>query len=139
MAQNRMEQVLGSFSRLMHVNVAAYDAQFRCIYTNIDGVGFCSAVHKSRECLARCVQSDTVALREARRTGEPYLYTCPFGLCELIFPIRGEGGVVGYLIVGPTVRTSSTPSDAELCRLAQGLGPRLRERDLLPAAAALLH
>ena len=139
MAQNRMEQVLGSFSRLMHVNVAAYDAQFRCIYTNIDGVGFCSAVHKSRECLARCVQSDTVALREARRTGEPYLYTCPFGLCELIFPIRGEGGVVGYLIVGPTVRTSSTPSDAELCRLAQGLGPRLREQDLLPAAAALLH
>ena len=78
MAQNRMEQVLGSFSRLVHVNVAAYDAQFRCIYTNIDGVGYCSSVHKSRECLARCVQSDTVALREARRTGEPYLYTFPF-------------------------------------------------------------
>ncbi len=139
MADARLEKILDSFSRLTGINVAAYDAQFRCIYTNIDGVGYCSAVHKSRECLARCVQSDTVALRGARSTGKPYLYTCPFGLCELIFPVRGEGGAVGYLIVGPTVRTAQTPSDGELCRLITSGGGRLREEDLLPAAAALPH
>ncbi|MBO7150624.1 MAG: PocR ligand-binding domain-containing protein [Clostridia bacterium] len=139
MADARMEQLLGSFSQLTHINVAAYDAQFRCIYTNIDGVGYCSAVHKSRECLARCVQSDTVALRQARKTGEPYLYTCPFGLCELIFPVRGEGGIVGYLIVGPTVQTSVTASDEALCHLAVAESSRLREETLMQAAAALAH
>jgi len=139
MADTRMEQLLGSFSQLTRINVAAYDAQFRCIYTNIDGVGYCSAVHKSRECLARCVQSDTVALRQARKTGEPYLYTCPFGLCELIFPVRGEGGIVGYLIVGPTVQTSATVSDKALCRLAVAGSARLREETLMQAAAALAH
>ena len=139
MADIRMEQLLGSFSQLTHINVAAYDSQFRCIYTNIDGVGYCSAVHKSRECLARCVQSDTVALRQARKTGEPYLYTCPFGLCELIFPVRGESGIAGYLIVGPTVQTSATDSDEALCRLVGAKSSRLREETLLKAAAALAH
>ena len=134
-----MEQVLGSFSRLTHVNVAAYDAQFRCIHTMINDVLFCSTVHRSRECLARCVQSDTVALREARKTGEPYLYTCPFGLSELVFPVRGEGGIVGYLIVGPTVRSASNASDKELCRLVRSESARLREETLLSAAAALPH
>ena len=139
MADAYIAQLLGSFSQLTHINVAAYDAQFRCIYTNIDGVGYCSAVHKSRECLARCVQSDTVALRQARKTGEPYLYTCPFGLCELIFPVRGESGIVGYLIVGPTVQTSVTADDEALCRRARAESARLREEALLEAARALLH
>ena len=131
--------MLGSFSRITHINVAAYDAQLRCIYTMINDVVFCSAVHRSRECLARCVQSDTVALREARKRGEPYLYTCPFGLSELVFPVRGEGGIVGYLIVGPTVCSSTTASDKELCRLVRSESPRLREETLLAAAAALPH
>lgn len=139
MADTRMEQVLDSFSRLTHINVAAYDAQFRCIYTRINNVGFCSAVHGSRECLARCVQSDTVALRQAKKTEEPYLHTCPFGLSELVFSVRGEGGIVGYLIVGPTVSVSTTPSDRELCRLACLESTRLNEEALVMAAAKLPH
>ena len=139
MADARMEQVLGSFSRLTHINVAAYDAQFRCIYTMINDVGFCSALHRSRACLARCVQSDTVALRQAKKTGEPYLYTCPFGLSELVFPVRGEGGIIGYLIVGPTVSVSTAPSDRELCRLACLESARLKEDALLLAVGELAH
>ncbi len=139
MADTRMEQVLDSFSRLTHINVAAYDAQFRCIYTRINNVGFCSAVHGSRECLARCVQSDTVALRQVKKTGEPYLHTCPFGLTELVFPVRGEGGIVGYLIVGPTVSLSTTSNDRELCHLVCLKSTHFKEEALLAAAGKLPH
>ena len=139
MGDAHMKEVLGSFSQLTHINIAAYDAQFRCIYTMINSIRYCSAIHASKACLSCCIQSDIAALRRAKETGEPHVYTCPFGLCEAIFPVRGEGEIVGYLIVGPTLQASSAASDRDLCRMALSRSADLNGDILLAGAAELIH
>jgi AraC-like DNA-binding protein len=64
---------------------------------------YCSAIHRSKRCLEMCLRSDADAFRQVEQTGVPYLYTCPFGMFEGIFPILDGEKCLGYLFIGPAL------------------------------------
>ena len=78
---------------------------------------FCRLVKTDPENHEKCIKSDGEAFSVARRTGRPYIYTCPFGLCEAVAPLYHFGVLSGYLMMGQ-VRTDGSKSDAELARAA---------------------
>ena len=134
-----LKELLQCFFQLTRVNIAAYDAKRRCIYNLIDSIAYCSTLHRSAECLDCCIASDDEAFRVVRQTGEPYFYTCPFGLYEAILPVRSEGEIVGYLFLGASVDRDVVQDDEELLRIATSKWKGLDVEALRTAARELEH
>ncbi len=113
-----IDEVLKTFHAISGMTVGIYDTQFRCTHSVLETVAFCNLIQKSKTCMAKCIQSDKDALGRVAETGEPYIYSCPFGLFEAIYPIREQDAIISYLIVGPAFRRES---DTEEFPIAQAL------------------
>ena len=129
-----LTDTLKTFHTISGMTVAVYDAQFRCTHSISEPIAFCSLLHKSADCFAACVQSDDNALRHVKDTGVPYVYRCPFGLFEAIYPIREQETIIGYLIVGPAVCKSESDTTVS----AASVGTPHADEALLQAAVAEL-
>ena len=103
MPTSKAEELLHDFHLLTHLNIALYDEQFRCVCNIADQASYCSAIHKSKLCLDRCIRSDARMLVQAKQTRAPQIYSCPYGLWEAIFPIMDGDHILGYLFVGPAI------------------------------------
>ena len=134
-----LKELLQCFFQLTRVSIAAYDAKRRCIYNMIDSIAYCSRLHRSSKCLNCCIASDDEAFRVVRQTGEPYFYTCPFGLYEAILPVRSGEEIVGYLFLGATVECDVVRDDEELLRIAISKCKDLDVEALREAAKELEH
>lgn len=98
-----IKEILQVFHRISKMDIAIFNAQSRCITNVLSLSPFCSAVHRSKACLELCRQSDAHALRQASLTKKPYVYSCPFGLFEAVFPIFLQEKITGYLMIGPAL------------------------------------
>ncbi len=112
-------RAVGGFHQLTGMWASLYDAGFH-------GVSFsasqrtcpeiCQRPHQVDPSVTeRCFASDMAAKRVCDRTGEPYGFVCPFGLYEILAPIRRGGVTRGYLFLGKSLHFGE---EAE---------PRLRE------------
>ena len=101
-----IKEILQVFHQISKMDIAVFNAQSRCITNVLSLSPFCSAVHRSKTCLELCRQSDACALRQANLTKKPYVYTCPFGLFEAVFPIFLQEKITGYLMIGPALEKS---------------------------------
>lgn len=113
-----IDEVLRTFHTISGMTVGIFDTQFRCTHSVLETVAFCSLIQKSKTCMAQCIQSDKTALQHVTETGEPYIYSCPFGLFEAIYPIREQDVIIGYMIVGPAFQKES---DTEEFSISQAL------------------
>lgn len=109
-----MKKLLQTLQSLTGMGFVIYDAQFRCVAFTVaepaTESAFCSVLHRSQHCLARCQQSDTAALEYVRDHKTPYLYQCPFGLLEAVFPIMEQEKLHGYLQISHAL--PNDPQDA---------------------------
>ena len=132
-----MQQTLRLFQSISEMNIAVYDTQMHlvasCLYEN----DACSLLHVSPLCLDKCLRSDLDALSLVSKTKTPYIYTCPFGFFEAIFPLFYLDNVSGYIIIGPAVATEST--DAELLKHIAEIAPELDALALGKAIANTPH
>ena len=101
MDKPNLKELLETFHSLSGMDMAVFDTDFRCLMNVTYDAPYCSAIHRSKRCLETCQQSDADAFRHVEQTGAPYLYTCPFGMLEGIFPIMNGEKCLGYLFVGP--------------------------------------
>ena len=106
-----IDEVLRTFHTISGMTVGIYDTQFRCTHSVLETVAFCNLIQKSKPCMTTCIHSDKTALRHVNETGEPYIYSCPFGLFEAIYPIREQDVIIGYLIVGPAFLKGENTED----------------------------
>jgi AraC-like DNA-binding protein len=125
MSKSPAEELLLDFQTLTHMSVALYDEQFRCIYNLAPQVAYCSAIHRSKHCLDRCIRSDDRALEAAKNSGTPQRYRCPYGLWEGIYPIRSETETLGYLFVGPALEEEQAKNPSSLLSLSLADAPDL--------------
>lgn len=58
----------------------------------------CRLAHKKEGALSICNASDIEHLTAVKQTGEPIIYTCPYGISEAIVPIVREDEIIGYII-----------------------------------------
>ena len=124
-----IDEVLKTFHAISGMTVGIYDTQFRCTHSVLETVTFCNLIQKSKACMAKCIQSDKDALARVAETGEPYIYSCPFGLFEAIYPIREQDAIIGYMIVGPAFRRESDTEDIPVSK-AMEIDPSLNRETL---------
>lgn len=106
MDKQMLDRYLNSFSRLTGLKVSLIDSRFRGIVVRGYDVGeYCSILHTSQKCLEVCIESNIDAFNNSKESGEPYIYRCPFGLGEIVVPVKEGNAAVGYLITGPILDT----------------------------------
>ena len=93
---------------------------------------FCRLLKTDKRNHDKCLKSDSDAFAIARRTGKPYIYVCPFGLCEAVAPLYHFGVLSGYLMMGQVMTEDSKNSD----ELRRTLEPFCRDQSEAGAAVA---
>ena len=123
-----MKKLLQTLQSITGMGFAVYDTQFRCVAFTVTEPAmesaFCSVLHRSEHCLALCQQSDTAALEYVQQHKKPYVYQCPFGLREAVFPIMEQEKLHGYLLISHALPADS-PSEIDPVAAAQKEAPTL--------------
>lgn len=78
---------------------------------------FCHMMQEDREVYKSCVKNDSAAFDQVRKSGQPYIYRCQFGLYEAVAPLYYSGILSGYLMMGQALDTSLYTKE-EVYRLA---------------------
>lgn len=138
MSQTKAEELLHDFHLLTHLNIALYDEQFRCVCNIADQASYCSAIHKSKFCLDRCIRSDARALVAAKQSRLPQIYACPYGLWEAIYPILDGEHILGYLFVGPAIFPEHAGHLQALYQLVLADAPEISPSALREGARSLV-
>ena len=137
-ASMTMQDILRLFQSISGMNIAVYDDRLHHVASCLYEDNVCSVLHESPLCLDRCLKSDLDALSLVATQGKPYVYTCPFGFFEAIFPVRNQGTIVGYLFIGPAVAEDAS-ADEMLLRRAVEAAPELELSQLRDGIAAVPH
>ncbi len=83
---------------------------------------FCRQIQESPAELEGCIECDIRASSEVKVTGEPLIYKCRHGLCEVVCPLYNFGTPTGYIMMGQ-VADENTDTEALYTTLrALGLG-----------------
>ena len=102
-----IEELLCTLHDLSGMWVSLYDGSFHGLPCSAGGQGcpsFCNRLHQEHaDTRACCFASDVAARRVCDRTGKPYGYVCPFGLYEILVPVRDGSATVGYLFLGKSL------------------------------------
>ena len=104
MQETNIERLLLDLHTASGMTVVLFDAQFRAIYSHHVAMGYCSLLHNTQGATEACLRSDMRALHVVQKTCAPHIYTCPFGLCTALFPIKSSRKILGYLYLGGVVR-----------------------------------
>lgn len=136
--ETSLQTLLQLFQSVSGMNIAVYDHLFHHVFSQLYENNVCARLHTSPHCLDRCLSSDLEALAHVANTRKLYVYTCPFGFFEAIFPILKEGTLVGYLFIGPAI-CGGTEGDAEVLRRIAESAPELDLDELRGAVLDETH
>ena len=78
---------------------------------------YCDVLGKYPPCKNQCVSLQLKASQYGRQSGEAYIFSCPYGLNLIAFPLTGKGMVFGSVILGPFLMDS--PDHSMLNTLAE--------------------
>lgn len=99
-----IENLLADFYIVSGFRVTLFDAKENVIYIypgkDKGHTALCAAIKRNPTLSTECFACDHRALKEVKKTGETYIYTCPRGLIEAAAPIYNYGVLTGYLMVG---------------------------------------
>ena len=133
-----LNDILHLFQSISGMNIAVYDRHLNYVASCLFEDDVCSLLHRSSLCLDRCLKSDIDALSLVAKTQKPYIYSCPFGFFEAIFPIISHGSVIGYIIIGPAVTDGKT-LDSELIECIIKAAPELDTDEIRRAVLNVPH
>ena len=103
----KMAQLIVSLYELTDVRANVLDAEGRDLYISNEGTEFCRMIQSTPEGLEKCRECDRKALADCGDGEKVMFYRCHAGLCEAVKPLRAEGRVMGYLLFGEYLDTTS--------------------------------
>ena len=114
MIRMHSEEVLYAFHTVSGMDVSILDSDFHTVslVRNPDTLP-CTEIHRDPNAIDRCKASDIEHLSVVRKTLQPILYTCPFGITEAIVPILRDDTPIGYIIATLGIETGK---EAEVLR-----------------------
>ena len=117
-----VEEMLTMLHHLSGMSISLYDASFHGIPCGIHQ-GYtptlCSCLQQADAgARDRCFSSDVAAKQACDGSGRAYGFFCPFGLYEILVPIRDGASTVGYLFLGKSLPAG----EAAEARLREILG-----------------
>ncbi len=93
----RLEDIIDSIYELTGMDIAILDTRKRIVIRRYTESRICAYIHRSHKCFERCLLSDNTRLSEAKE--KIISYKCPFGVYEIISPLKIEGRFSGYLFL----------------------------------------
>lgn len=99
--REKLIELMKDFYSLTKIKTAIYDNDFNYILgvPEKDSV-FCTAVKSDENGLNNCNLCTQNAIEEVRKKNSLYIYKCHTGLIEAVAPIRINGVIVGYMMLG---------------------------------------
>ncbi|MBS7262359.1 MAG: PocR ligand-binding domain-containing protein, partial [Eubacteriales bacterium] len=100
-----LKKLLQRFYTLTHIRIVVLNADLVEVasYPNSHSA-YCRILRRDPVAREKCRDCDMEACRRARRTGSTEIYRCHAGLTESVTPIRHDGAVIGYLMLGQVLQ-----------------------------------
>lgn len=117
-----LEELIEDFYQISGIRLDIVDSRFRTVLVESGGSlqEFCTLVHTSENCLKTCLASDKKAFLAAEKNGKTHVYTCPFGITEVMVPIRDGMKIEGYFFVSFGTRENERANAARKACAAVG-------------------
>ena len=117
-----LEELIEDFYQISGIRLDIVDSRFRTVLVESGGSlqEFCTLVHTSENCLKTCLASDKKAFLAAEKSGKTHVYTCPFGITEVMVPIRDGMKIEGYFFVSFGTRENERVNAARKACAAVG-------------------
>ena len=137
MKAQKLEVVFKDFYQISGLELALMSKEFRailsqrCPYEN-----FCAFIHNSSSCLEICKNSDEERFLEVIKLNDELTYTCPFGISEMIVPIRKDDEITDFLIASLGIVGRS---DKEICENLKHMTNDFDEKDIYTAINLTTH
>ncbi len=99
----RIQALAEHFYNVTNMRISVYDDQYvQMVVWPQDACAFCTLMGNMTPFLEQnfCAQDDYAGFRESRKFDGPYHYVCYAGLDKIIMPIRLNGVVLGYVVMG---------------------------------------
>ena len=103
----KLYEIMAHFYTLTKIRIVMFDDNFNQI-VSVPGndCGFCGALKEKAVLNERCKLCDTNARSVCRNTNNIHTYTCHAGLTESIAPIKMNGIILGYIMLGQIIDKS---------------------------------
>lgn len=117
-----LEELIEDFYQISGIRLDIVDSRFLTVLVESGGSlqEFCTLVHTSENCLKTCLASDKKAFLAAEKSGKTHVYTCPFGITEVMVPIRDGMKIEGYFFVSFGTRENERANAARKACAAVG-------------------
>lgn len=105
--KENLKKIMTHFYNLTKIRMVIYDDSFNIITSVPESdCGFCKILKSSKTLNMRCGECDKKARLVCGKTNEIYTYTCHAGLFEAISPIKMDGIILGYVMLGQIIDSS---------------------------------
>lgn len=102
-----LETVLKELHSISGFRISVHDIHCKEIASYPKALSkFCSLIQQDEMMHERCIKNDRAAFEKVKKTEEPFIYRCQFGLYEAVAPLYYSGILSGYLMMGQALDTS---------------------------------
>lgn len=103
----KLQKIMNNFYTLTKIRIVMFDDDFNKIMSvPNDDSGFCGALKKNNKFNQLCKSCDKNARSLCMKTNFIYTYTCHAGLIESIAPLKMNGIILGYIMLGQIMEKS---------------------------------
>lgn len=111
---DKMKELLTQFYTMTKIRIVIYDNDFNKILSVPDSdCSFCSTLRQNPAFDRQCVKNDKDARAICASGSKTYTYTCHCGLYEAISPIKMNGILLGYMMLGQVIEKSEKKNGRE--------------------------
>lgn len=115
MSKGTLDEIVEIFYMVSGMDISVVDSDFHSLSVRRNKEDICTLLHRERSAIDKCRLSDIEQLSSAKETLSPILYSCPFGITEVIVPIIRDGDPVGYIIAAIGIKKNEEQAVRNLC------------------------
>ena len=116
MSRADLEKILRDFHTVSGMDISVVDREFHTLsLTRSPAATLCSAIHRDPSAIDICKESDIERLSQAKSSQQPIIYTCPFGITEVIVPIIRDDEPIAYIISSLGIEKGKEDEALNLC------------------------
>lgn len=104
---DKLHEIMTHFYTLTKIRIVIFDDSFNKILSvPNESSAFCEALKRIPESKEKCRQCDINARGLCQKTRAMHIYTCHAGLYEAISPLKMNGIILGYVMLGQIIDKS---------------------------------
>ena len=116
MSRADLEKILRDFHTVSGMDISVVDREFHTLsLTRSPAATLCNAIHRDPSAIDICKESDIERLSQAKSSQQPIIYTCPFGITEVIVPIIRDDEPIAYIISSLGIEKGKEDEALNLC------------------------